>query len=140
MLNGGLLGTSKPEKANPIVAGIDINKPRAAAVPTALCIGIDNDNKVGTPIVPAPTPIKDDTKPMIKDEKLFIIFDFGNLLLNLSEFFINIFNATIKATIANTYFSSLEVKNFPENPPKRAPKNIPNPHFFITSISIDPFL
>ena len=140
MLNGGLLGTSKPEKANPIIAGIDINKPSAAAVPIALCIGNDNDNKEGTAIVPAPTPIKDDTKPIIKDIKLFITFDFGNLLLNLSGFFINILNATIKATNANTYFSSLALKNFPENPPKRAPKNIQNPHFFITSISIDPFI
>ena len=122
MLNGGLLGTSKPEKANPIVAGIDINKPSAAAVPIALCIGTDNDIKEGTPIVPAPTPIKDDTKPIIKEVKLFITFDFGNLLLNLIGFFINILNATIKATNANTYFSSLVLKNFPENPPKRAPK------------------
>ena len=113
MLNGGLLGTSKPEKAKPIVAGMDINKPSAAAVPIALCIGIERDTKEGTPIVPAPTPIKDDTKPIIKDIEVFINFDFGNLLLNFKGFFINIFNATIKATIANTYFSSLAVKNFP---------------------------
>ena len=105
MLNGGLLGTLKPEKANPIVAGIDINKPSAAAVPIALCIGIDKDTKDGTPIVPAPTPIKDDTKPIIKDVKVFTIFDIGNLLLNFKGFFINIFNATTHATNANTYFS-----------------------------------
>ena len=47
------------------MAGIDINKPSAAAVPIALCIGIDNATKEGTPIVPAPTPIKDDINPII---------------------------------------------------------------------------
>ena len=71
---------------------------------------------------------------------VLIIFDLGSLLLNIKGFFMNMFKATIKAINANTYLSSFALKNFPENPPKRAPKNIPNPHFFNTSISIDPLL
>ena len=81
----------------------------------ALCIVIDKETKEGTPIVPAPTPIKDDTKPIIKDVNIFMIFDFGNLLLIFKVFFLNILNAKIKAIIANTYFSSLVVKTFLKN-------------------------
>ena len=122
------------------MAGIDINKPSAAAVPIALCIGIDNKTKEGTPIVPAPTPIKVDINPITKDMSVLIILDLGNLLLNFKGFLMNMFKATIKPINANTYLSSFALKNFPENPPKRAPKNIPNPHFFNTSMSIDPLL
>ncbi len=101
-------------------------------------IGIEKDTKAGTPIVPAPTPIKEDIKPIIPEKKKFINFDKGKLSLIVTGFFINIFIATNSATIPNTNFKSFPPKNFPIKPPIKAPKNIPKPHFFKTSISIEP--
>ena len=87
MLIGGLLGTSRPEKASPIVAGTDIKRPNAAAVPTALCIGTEKDTKDGTPIVPAPTPIRDEIKPIKLEKRKFMNLETGNFLLTVKDFF-----------------------------------------------------
>ena len=139
MLIGGLLGTSRPEKASPIVAGTDIKRPNAAAVPTALCIGTEKDTKDGTPIVPAPTPIRDEIKPIKLEKRKFMNLETGNFLLTVKEFFLNIFIATKKATEPNISFNSFTPKYFPIKPPIKAPKNIPKPHFFNIFKSIEPF-
>jgi hypothetical protein len=110
ILIGGLLGTLKPEKANPSVAGTAINKPKAAAVPIALCIGTDKATSVGTPMVPAPTPIREDTKPIREDITIFNNLDFGRQLPSLKCSLKNIFKATKKAIDAKRYFNSFTLK------------------------------
>lgn len=124
------MGTSNPEKAKPIVAGIAINKPKAAAVPIALCMGTDKATSVGTPKVPAPTPIREETNPITEEIITLIILNFGKLLPNLIGSFKNIFKATTNAIDANRYFNSFALKYLPASPPIIAPRKIPPPPFF----------
>ena len=134
------MGTLKPEKASPSVAGTAMNNPKAAAVPIDLCIGTDKATNVGTPKVPAPTPIREETKPITVEIEIFINLDIGKFFAIFKGSFKNIFKATKKAIIAKRYFNSFTLKYLPERPPIIAPKNIPGHHFFMISMSIEPFL